>query len=528
MEPKDWEDMSEELPVSIHGVLEHQAEAIGDKTFLFFEDRVISYSEINRLTNRAANGLRALGVNDGVGVAIMMPNSPEWFSAYCATQKLGSYAVPINTGLKGEGLRYILDHSDSSILIVHPDYAESIRAMAPSLAKLETIIINDNETGPDWLPPEGWMRLGDLMDASEENPGGEIDPEWISALMYTSGTTGPPKGVVSRYKGSPVSAARLLGAFVQEGEVLYTCLPLFHANALFLSLVRSLVLGIPVALSRRFSASRFWDEIRRYGVTSFNALGAMIPILMKQPERDNDADNKVRLVFSAACPASVWAEFEQRFGVHIVEAYAAVDGGGYMVLNVGNCPKGSFGKPSTPVRIVDDDGLDVPSGQPGELLFEVDDLKRRKVEYFNNEAAGEERIRDGWFYTGDLVTADEAGNLYFVDRKTDSLRRRGENISSWEVEREINTHPAVLESAVFGVPSEFGEDEVMAAVVLQPGQTLDGPELISHCEEHMAEFMLPRFVALRDSLPKTATHRVQKAVLKKEGVGPHTWDREAP
>jgi crotonobetaine/carnitine-CoA ligase len=334
--------------------------------------------------------------------------------------------------------------------------------------------------------------------------------------MYTSGTTGAPKGVVNRYKGTNIEAIRLLGGMLQPDEMPYTCLPLFHANALFLTTVRSLVLGIPMVLSRRFSASRFWDEARRYGVTTFNALGAMIPILMKQPERENDRDNKVRVVFSAACPASVWAEFEGRFGVHIVEAYAAVDGGGFMVINFGNAPKGSFGKPTNPVRIVDDDGNEVPVGQPGELLFEVDDAKRRKVEYYKNEEASEAKIVDGWLYTGDLVTADKEGNLYFVDRKSDSLRRRGENISSWEVEREIDAHPAVLESAVFGVPSELGEAEVMAAVVLKEGQQLAAPELIAHCQERMARFMVPRYIEFRGALPKTGTHRVQKGALKRE------------
>jgi crotonobetaine/carnitine-CoA ligase len=314
---------------------------------------------------------------------------------------------------------------------------------------------------------------------------------------------------------------------MQPDDVLYTCLPLFHANALFLSAGRALVLGRPLALSRRFSASRFWDEIRRYGVTTFNALGAMIPILMKQPERESDLDNGVRVVFSAACPASVWAEFEKRFGLFLVEAYAAVDGAGFAVFNAGNAPKGSFGKPSTPIRIVDDDDRDVAEGEPGELLFQIDDARRRKVEYYKNEGASSAKIRDGWLHTGDLVTADAEGNLYFVDRKTDSLRRRGENISSWEVEREINAHPDVLESAVIGVPSDLGEDDVMAVVVLKPGRTLTPADLIDHCQGRMARFMVPRYVEFRDELPKTETHRVKKSLLKRTGVGPETYDRGA-
>jgi crotonobetaine/carnitine-CoA ligase len=223
----------------------------------------------------------------------------------------------------------------------------------------------------------------------------------------------------------------------------------------------------------------------------------------------------------------VWAEFEKRYATRIIEGYAAVDGAGFSTINPGTSPKGSIGKPATPIRIVDDDGNDVPVGQPGELWFEIDDTRRRRVEYYKNEEASNEKVKGGWLHTGDLVYADEDGNLYFVDRKTDSLRRRGENISSWEVEREINSHPAVLESAVFGVPSDLGEDDVMAVVVLNEGQRLTAEELIRHCEDRMARFMIPRYLEFRDSLAKTGTHRVQKSDLKREGVGPATWDREA-
>lgn len=513
-------------PTTAKELLEAQAAELGEKPFLYFEDRVVSFAELNRQVNRAANGLARLGVREGVGVSIMLPNCPEWLFAYFGTQKLGTYVVPVNVALKGEGLRHVIDHSDSEVLVCHPDYVAAVSAIRDRLPKLREIVVDTTEAR-DAHVPEGWRTLEQVMDAPDADPDAEVRFGAISALMYTSGTTGAPKGVVNRYQPGMIAGLRLFGAALQPDDVLYTCLPLFHANALFLTTMRALAIGLPMVLSRRFSASRFWDETRRYKVTTFNALGAMIPILMKQPERPDDRDNPVRVVFSAACPASVWAAFEERFDVRIFEGYAAVDGGGFAIFNFGNAPKGSIGKPTQAYRIADDDGKDCPPGVPGELLFQIPEDGLRRVEYYKNEEASREKVRGGWLHTGDLVQADEQGFLYFVDRKTESLRRRGENISSWEVEREIDAHPSVLESAVFGVPSELGEHEVMAVVVPKEGMQVAPEELVRHCEERMAKFMVPRYIEIRDALPKTGTHRVQKSVLKRDGVGPRTWDREA-
>lgn len=512
---------------TLSGLIAEQGRELTDETFLYFEDRVITYGELDRKVNRAANGLAALGARAGVGVSIMMPNSPEWLFTYFATQRLGACAIPVNTGLKGDGLRHIIDHSDSKVLVCGWEYADRVSKIESELTKLTSIVVDDAGAPDDWKRPEAWLTLADVMDAPETDPGIEIDPEAISALMYTSGTTGAPKGVVNRYGGANLVGIRMLGSMLAPDEVLFTCLPLFHANALFLTSIRALVMGRPIVLSRRFSASRFWDEIRSHNATTFNALGAMIPIMMKQPPTSADKNNPVRVVFSAACPASVWAEFEERFDLRIIEGYAAVDGGGYNVINMGNAPKGSIGKPMNQFRVDGGNGNDAAPGVPGELLFKVDDEKLRRVEYYKNEEAGNDRIRDGWFHTGDLVKADEDGNLYFVDRMTDSLRRRGENISSWDVEREINRHPGVLESAVFGVPSELGEHDVMAVVVPRPGETIDPAQLAEFCRDQMASFMVPRYIEISDEIPKTETHRVQKSELKKRGITESTWDSES-
>jgi crotonobetaine/carnitine-CoA ligase len=513
-------------PTTLAEVLVEQASERGEETFLHFEERTVSFDELNANVNRVANGLADLGVGIGSGVAIVMGNSPEWLFVYLATQKLSAYAVPVNVALKGEGLRYVIDHSDATVVVMDPARVDAVASVATGTPQVRRFVVDATDAPGGWTPPQGWSTLAEVMGAPDTEPRASIDPDAISAIMYTSGTTGAPKGVVSRYRRTNIGGIRMLAQLLAPDEVLYTCLPLFHANALLLTAVRGLVAGLPVVLSRRFSASGLWDEVRRYGATMFNGLGAMLPILLKQQEREDDADNPIRVVFSAGCPASVWEAFERRFAVRIIEGYAAVDGGGFMTMNLGQSPKGSIGTSTSPIRVVDDEGHDVPVGAPGELLFEVDDPEARRVEYYKDPDASDDRIRDGWFHTGDLVTQDEGGNLYFVDRLTDSLRRRGENISSWEVEREINRHDAVLETAVFGVPSELGEDDVMAVVVPKDGHTITPEELVEHCEPLMAGFMVPRYVEIRSALPKTETHRVRKAELKSEGVGPATWDRE--
>jgi crotonobetaine/carnitine-CoA ligase len=511
---------------SLANALREKAAADPDKVFLRFEDQQITYGQLNQRTNRVANGLTGLGIKPRDGIAIMMPNRPEFLDAFFATQKLGTYAVPVNIALKGEGLAYILNHSEAKALFISADLVESLLPIRETLPAIKHLIVDTIEAPADFAMPPGAITLAELTKAPADEPHVALDADAIAALLYTSGTTGLPKGVVFRYRGFGIFVAP--GAGYQPGDIFYTCLPLFHANALFLSVVRGLVGGYVVALGRRFSASRFWDDIRRHRATTFNALGAMIPILLKQPPRPDDADNPIRLVMSAATPAWAWAEFEKRFNLTVWEGYGAVDGGGFSLFNGGTSPKGSMGKPPPGIqaKVVDDNGSEVPVGEAGNLIFKIDNPNARRVEYFKNPAATDAKIRDGWLYTGDMAYCDAEGNYFFADRKTDSMRRRGENISSFEVEKIVNQHPAVLESGAFGVPSELGEDDVMVAVVLRPGHSVAPADLLGFCEERMAKFMVPRYLDFRESLPKTETHRVQKAVLKKQGVTATTWDRD--
>lgn len=518
--------MAEEPKLSFYSdVIEEHGRKLGDKTYILHEGRKVSFTEFDRATCRAANGLAAQGARPGDGIAILMNNCIEYLSLFYGMPRGGFYSVPVNVALKGEGLRYILTHSDVKYLAVDDTLYPRFAELEAPVGAIEKVFVRRTGEGP---LPEGTISLEALFDSSSEKPAVALDPEAVTFLMYTSGTTGFPKGVVNRNRSMNVEGFKLLTSFVYKpDDVLYTCLPLFHANALILTAGFAMVAGLPFGLEHRFSASRFWDSIRRYGGTSFNALGAMVPILMKQPEKPDDADNPVRMVFSAACPANLWEAFEKRFGVKIFEGYGAVDGGGVLIWNLGDGPVGSVGRVlNTEWKLVDEDGNEVPQGEVGELITKVADKKTGGVEYYKNPEASQKKIRKDWLHSGDLFYADKDGYLYFVDRKTDSMRRRGENISSFEVENIVEKHPAVAECAAFGVPSELGEDDVMIWVKPREGMGLDLKELTHHCADNMAYFMVPRYIDVVDDIPRTGTFRVQKANMKKQGVTERTWDRE--
>jgi crotonobetaine/carnitine-CoA ligase len=347
-------------------------------------------------------------------------------------------------------------------------------------------------------------------------------------IMYTSGTTGPPKGVVYRYKKTSVTMMSLAAhLMLRKSDVYYTAFALCHGNALLATTTMTMGIQGTIALARKFSASRFWDDIRRYEATVFNTIGSIIPILMKQPEKPTDSENQVRFINSAGCPPDMWEPFERRFGVKLYEGYGAIDGGGKGIFNFGTAPVGSLGRIPRVVnyRLVDERGHDVPVGVPGELLFEAKKEKSR-VEYYKNEAASKKKSGDGWLHTGDLVKQDINGFVYFVGRNTESMRKGGENVSAYEVEQVIMEYPAVEEVAVYAVPSELAEDEIMASIRPVEGKTIDPAALMKFLSEKLARFAVPRYIRVVDEFPKTNSHRIIKRVLEKEGVTSDTFDAQ--
>jgi crotonobetaine/carnitine-CoA ligase len=509
-------------------LIEEKARKYGDRTFLIYEDKEFTFRKMDENANRVANFLLSLGAGKGKGVAIIMGNCPQYLDVYIGSQKIGMYSIPINTSLRGDSLLYILNHSDAEFIVIDEEFLDVYKKIEDKIEKGKKVIVNRSALAGSHSLPKGMLPLSHAYAQPAQKPNVKYDKDDICFILYTSGTTGLPKGVMYRYGKTTLKLLSLpANALYKKSDILYTSLPLFHGNALWLCVTQAMHRGCKVVLARKFSASKFWDEMRKYKVTEFNTIGAMIPILMKQPPKENDHVNNVRFTLSAACPVDDWEKFEKRFGIKIYEAYGSVDGGGKSIMNLGNAPVGSIGKPApnTVYRLVDNEGNDVPDGTPGQLIFESKG-KKKSVEYFKNEKASSDKLKEGWIHTGDLVRRDKNGYLYFVGRNAEFMRIKGENVSAYEVEHTIQKHPSVLEAAVYAVPSELAEDEIMACVSLVDGHTLKEMDLIETLKEDLAKFAVPRFVKIVKEFPKTETQRIIKKELEKKGIVTGTYDSQ--
>ncbi len=503
------------------------------KTFVEIDGRHITYGEFMARCRSAATMFRRLGIQHGDRVCIFLPNVPEVLYTWFGLSLIGGITVTINTAYRRDEMAFILNNAEASALVAH----ESLIDVATQAADIAPCIQHRLFVGAGDVP-DGWQSYSDLLAGSpelDELPA--VSPTDIAVLQYTSGTTGNPKGVMVTHQ-MYVSAGQGFARWTQAtpDDRFFTCLPYFHANAQYYSTMGTLASGATLVVQDRFSASRFWQQVRDARATVVNFIGMMMPVLSKNDPSPDDADNPVRLFYgSPAFSPEFLAEFEQRFGTDIIVGFGMTetcygtieDIRGERRPNSSGLPRQhpdpSFGNT---VRIVDDAGVPVPNGQPGEITIQN---PATMPGYWRNAEQTAESLRDGWLFTGDLGWLDDDNFLYFVDRKKDVIRRRGENISSQEVEDVIKRHESVLDCAIIAVPSELGEDEVKAYVTPRPGASVAPEEVVYWCAEHLAYFKVPRYIEIRDELPRTPSLRVRKDVLRqeREDLISGCFDREA-
>jgi crotonobetaine/carnitine-CoA ligase len=513
-------------PHTHHGVLEAQAAQFGEAPFLHFKDEVYSFAELDRRAAHVAAGLQKLGIRKGDTVALMLGNRPEFMFTWFGIAKAGAVMVPINVAHRGPVLRHMLGIAKCRAIVADPTFLPQVTTELPNLPELASIIVVGS------LPPASItsakaMTFDELTNNKGDYQRQAIKPRDPGIINFTSGTTGPSKGAVKPH-GEAVETAAMTVSAANYGpqDCVYIPLPMFHGNALVMGCFAALKAGARLVITERFSATQFWPDIARHKCTSTNYIGGMLAILMKADPKPDDADNTLTRMFGAGAPGAIFEAFEQRFGVTLVEGYGMSEMGVPFLGLPGARKPGTCGRvqPGYDVCLIDDEGNDVPDDVPGELLVRPNMKNFMMLEYIGMPEKTVEAWRDLWFHTGDVLKRDADGFYKFVDRKKDAIRRRGENISSFEVEHSVLTHPTVLECAAFAVPSELSEDEVMICVVPKAGQSVEVTELHGFLTRNMAAFMVPRYIRVMAAMPKTATERVEKYKLREEGITADTWD----
>lgn len=502
--------------LNVRSFFESVVESHPNRTFLVFADdgRRFSYRAADDLINRAAAAWHSLGVTHGDRVAFMVDNSPEFVWAWLGLAKLGGVLVAINTGFREAEASYVIQ--DSGAVLAYVD--ESQQAMFKSIADEAPLLRGVLSHG------SGEGSFDELMSGQDPvAPPADLGGDDVISLIYTSGTTGHPKGVVQTHRNYVLTGQAYPSWMrMSLGERIYACLPLFHINSQAYSTMGAIGASGTLVLASRFSARRFWPDVRRYGVHVFNFIGAMAVILSKSTPGEHDAENSVHTAYGVpALPAEVVEDVERRFGMRVISGFGMSETT-FGLLEPIDEPRrpGTMGRPRhhpdpsvprTQAKVIDDDGAELAVGEIGELALRNAAMMSG---YFNDPERTAEALVDGWLRTGDSVYRDADEFFYFVDRKKDIVRRRGENISSLEVERVVELHPAVLEAAAIGVPAELSDEDLLVYVVIRDGYTLSADEVFDWAAARLAPFKVPSYVRFTDDLPKTPTSKIQKQRLR--------------
>jgi crotonobetaine/carnitine-CoA ligase len=523
---------------TVTGALARSVAVHGSRVFLDFSGDRYTYADIDRESTRLARGLIALGVRKGDAVASILDNNLHAVLSWFAINKAGGISVPVNTAYKGEFLRHQLNDCGATLVIAEPDYAQRIVDVQEGLMNINTLLQRQGGLVQSSQLVHSSrltvLALDDIFAASTEPLQDPNSPTDLAMLIYTAGTTGPSKGcMISHNYVCNLGRQVVLMEDRHQDDCNWTALPLFHMNATGGSILSCMFVGARVAIFPRFSVSRFWPDIRRSGATVASLLGSMITFLA---EADDTEDSRacfgqLHTVRGSPFPAALQEKWKMRFGVRragsnsygLTEA-ARVTGSRHDE----EAPPGSSGRPNADfdVRIFDDDDNELPHGTAGEIVVRPRRPHIMFEGYWNRPADTLKIMRNMWLHSGDIGKFDEDGFLYFVDRKKDYLRRRGENISSFEVETGFRAHPEVADIAVHAVLAESGEDDVKATIVLKNSSTVTEEMLCRWAIERLPYFAIPRFFEFRRDLPRNPLGRVLKYQLRAEGCTPATWDRE--
>ncbi|MBB4199485.1 hypothetical protein CCR94_01480 [Rhodoblastus sphagnicola] len=509
---------------TIVNILCRQAERHGDRIVLRFGETAISFRDLRNLAARFAGALKDAGVRSGDRVALMCGNRLEFVEAFVGCAWLGAIVVPINVASRGAQLAHVIRDSAPKLLLTEPANL-SVFADLPVDA-LPMDLIWSFDPPPLDKVKNAACRLAPPRDVVAAPASAR--PGDIAAILYTSGTTGPSKGVClpnAQYFWWGANGVNSQGLVPED--ILYTCLPLFHINAQH-TFMESLLLGCELTIEARFSASGFWPAVRQTKATVVYLIGAIVPILLGQEPRADDCDHALRLAMCPGISPADFVAFPKRFNVRLMNAYGSTETN--QIMGHADRPQrpGSLGfcDENYEARVVDAEDAEVPDGTPGELVLRGREPFSLAAGYLNLPGKTVEAWRNLWFHTGDRVRRDPDGQFLFIDRVKDSIRRRGENISSYEVEDVLRSHPAIAAATVYAVPSALGEDEVMAALVLAEDAEVEFLDIVKYCEQHLAYFCVPRYLRVVEDLPVTETGKVKKFVLRDEGVTDETFDLE--
>ncbi len=507
-------------------MLMSQSRRYGSSDLFACGDVRLTFDEVRDVAARYASKLKEAGIEQGDRVAIMASNRPEFMKAFVACGWRGAVSVPINVASRGYQLQHILSNSGARLLIIETEALAALYELDFTALAIEAIwVIGDPGNALPTHGPNATM----FPEGGEPIEPSPVRPHDPLTILYTSGTTGLSKGVIcphAQFFWWAYYTGTQLG--IVAGDVLHTPLPLFHTNAIN-CFFQALLFGATQVVEPRFSVSNFWKSMSASGATVTYLLGAMVPMLLSREPSEVERGHSIRVALSPGVPASAAEAFTARTGIVLLEGYGATESNAVIGANAETVRHGWAGKlrEGFEAQIVDEFDNPLPDGQAGELILRAKEPFSMALGYFGMPDKTLESWRNLWLHTGDRMVRDADGYFRFIDRMKDSIRRRGENISSYEVEQVLIAHPDVEMVAVFPVASDLAEDEVMATIVAVRGSRLTGEDLVRHCEGKMSYFAVPRFFDFADSLPRTENGKVQKFKLRDRGRTETTWDREA-